>query len=195
MTAFTGFVTYTDFVASGEVKGGFGDQDLLNGAYGLGQMTEGRMNYTAAHVVETVADAAGLDLVWAPLVKNFFEYKDNNDDIQHADAKVVRDGKIVGYAIASDPTATTDPQITEFIDLDGATQSLAVGDKVAYVYDNVVIPQKKLVHLRAVQRAIPLRAKCRRIAITYSQIAQFQAQTDYNMDLNQQLVAQALTPK
>lgn len=68
--------------------------------------------------------------------------------------------------------------------------------KVAYVYDNVVIPQQKgtnapLPTLKAEMAAIDLHAHARRIAVYYSQIAAFQAKTDYGYDLADQLSAQA----
>ena len=69
-----------------------------------------------------------------------------------------------------------------------------VGDtvKVAYLYDNVVIPQQDLPILNANMEAIPLVAKARRIAIYYSQIAAFQAKTDYGFDLGDQLAEKAV---
>lgn len=45
------------------------------------------------------------------------------------------------------------------------------GDKVRYIYNNVVIPQAKLPTIKAEMKSIPLVAKARRIAVYYSQIA------------------------
>lgn len=64
--------------------------------------------------------------------------------------------------------------------------------KVSYAYNNVVIPQNDLPILNAQIKALPLIAKARRIAIYYSQIAAFQAKTDYGMDLGQQLAEKAV---
>ncbi len=75
---------------------------------------------------------------------------------------------------------------------DKQVTGLAEGDRVAYVYDNVVIPQKNLPLLVAKMDAIPLIAKARRIAIYYSQMAAFQAKTDYGMDLGSQLSEKAI---
>lgn len=58
--------------------------------------------------------------------------------------------------------------------------------------NNVVIPQNDLPILNAQIKALPLIAKARRIAIYYSQIAAFQAKTDYGMDLGQQLAEKAV---
>ena len=167
MTSWTGFVTYTDFVA-GDDKGGVQHDDLFNGAYGLGKMNEARASYTSAYVVEEVEAKDGeTKIAWIPATK----------------AEVVDDGTEL-FVDSETGILYTDEEHTE-------KYAPAEKTKIKYIYDNVVIPQKKLVHLRAIQRAIPLKARCRRIAITYSLIAQFQAKTDYNMDLNQQLVAQA----
>lgn len=63
--------------------------------------------------------------------------------------------------------------------------------KVKYIYDNVIIPQAKLPMLKAEMKAIPLLAHARRIAVYYSQIAAFQAKTDYGFDLGDQLAEKA----
>ena len=45
------------------------------------------------------------------------------------------------------------------------------GDKVRYIYNNVIIPQDKLPTIKAEMKSISLVAKARRIAVYYSQIA------------------------
>ncbi len=64
--------------------------------------------------------------------------------------------------------------------------------RVAYVYDNTVIPQDDLPILSAHLNSVQLRARARRIAIYFSQIAAFQAQTDYGFNLGDQLAEQAV---
>lgn len=64
--------------------------------------------------------------------------------------------------------------------------------KIAYVYDNVIIPQEKLPTLKAQLKNIGLEAKARRIAVFYSQMAAFQAKTDYGFDLADGLAEQAV---
>jgi len=65
--------------------------------------------------------------------------------------------------------------------------------KVAYIYDNIVVPQKNaLPTVRAEMKSISLLAKARRIAVYYSQIAAFQAKTDYGFDLGDQLAEKAV---
>lgn len=66
------------------------------------------------------------------------------------------------------------------------------GDKVRYVYDNVVVPQNDLPMVKAEMKSISLVAKARRIAIYYSQIAAYQAKTDYGVDLGDQLAEKAV---
>ena len=63
--------------------------------------------------------------------------------------------------------------------------------KVKYIYDNVIIPQEKLPMLKAEIKSLPLLAHARRIAVYYSQIAAFQAKTDYGFDLGDQLAEKA----
>lgn len=64
--------------------------------------------------------------------------------------------------------------------------------KIAYTYDNVIIPQDKLPTLKAELKNIGLEAKARRIAVFYSQMAAFQAKTDYGFDLADGLAEQAV---
>ena len=66
------------------------------------------------------------------------------------------------------------------------------GDKVRYHYNNEVIPQNDLPIVNAELASIPLVAKARRVAIYYSQIAAFQAKTDYGFDLGDQLAEKAV---
>lgn len=61
-----------------------------------------------------------------------------------------------------------------------------------YNYNNVAIPQNDLPMVTAQMKAMPLIAKARRVAIYYSQIAAFQAKTDYGFDLGQQLAEKAV---
>ena len=78
---------------------------------------------------------------------------------------------------------------------DGSIINIAeiqVGDDITYVYNNIVIPQDKLPTIKAEMKSIPLVAKARRIAVYYSQIAAYQAKTDYGVDLGDQLAEKAV---
>lgn len=55
-----------------------------------------------------------------------------------------------------------------------------------------MVPQNDLPMLRAEMKSIPLIAKARRIAVFYSQIAAFQAKTDYGIELGDQLAEKAV---
>ena len=68
----------------------------------------------------------------------------------------------------------------------------AEGDKVRYMYDNVVIPQNDLPILNVEMESIDLHAKARRIAVYYSQMAAYQAKTDYGFDMGDELAAKAV---
>lgn len=88
-----------------------------------------------------------------------------------------------------------------FIGKDGAREELAVVEgkvtvkaagKIAYEYDNVVIPQHDLPIVNAEMASMALVAKARRVAVYYSQIAAFQAKTDYGFDLGDQIAEKAV---
>lgn len=63
--------------------------------------------------------------------------------------------------------------------------------RVAYLYDNVIIPQDDIPMINVKMENIPLVAKARRIAVYYSQIAAFQAKTDYGFDMGKDLAEKA----
>lgn len=63
--------------------------------------------------------------------------------------------------------------------------------KIRYTYDNVKIPQADLPIVNVEMANLPLVAKARRVAIYYSQIAAFQAKTDYGFDMGKELAEKA----
>lgn len=71
------------------------------------------------------------------------------------------------------------------------TYTPTAGDKVRYEYDNVTVPVNPLPTLKAEMTSIDLHAHARRIAVYYSQIAAFQAKTDYGYDIAEMLSNQA----
>ncbi len=164
MTSITGYITYLRY-AAGIKKGGVEAGQTFATPYRLGKMDEFRTEYTSGRVVEPCEAGDTFAPAWTPVdgsVKYFIE----------ADKK---------WVPADGDTAP-----------DGAT-------KVAYIYDNVVIPQmdangterNSIPTLKASMNGIALRANARRIAVYYSQIAAFQAKTDYGYDLGEQLATQA----
>jgi len=191
MSSMSGFITYINYTA-GTTKGNVNQGDIFNNPFKLGDVdgddpTTGvgnghTANYTSANVVESVTAGTGAQaLAWTPVVKGAIEYNNVAYDI-----KLVKSG-------ASDIYGFYNPADKKFYeDAAYATQITVASDtKVAYVYDNVVIPQNDLPTLNAKMDAIPLMAKARRIAVYYSQIAAFQAKTDYGFDLGDQLAEKA----
>lgn len=118
-------------------------------------------DYTGSRVVENVDAAGEIVFAWKPQVGS---------------VRFLKDGETEYTELTADGS--------------GKYQAPAKG-KVAYVYDNVVIPQNDLPMIKAEMKNIALVAKARRIAIYYSQIAAFQAKTDYGFDLGDQLAEKA----
>ena len=146
---------------AGSNKGGVEQGDLFNNPFQLGEMNPNRATYTSAAVVEPVASG--------------------ETEVNLAWTPV--EGKV--RAIDENGTAT------ELTASDNKVTVPAGTVKVAYLYDNIVIPQNDLPILNARMQGIALQAKARRIAIYYSQMAAFQAKTETGMDLNKALATQA----
>jgi hypothetical protein len=168
MTSITGYITYLRYTM-GVNKGGVTQGQLVNAHHRFGTMDENRVNYTADRVKETLD--AKLMLGWTPVAKIVKAADADGNVIDVTDWTVDKDGKVSGTGVAADVT-------------------------VWYEYDNVVVPQKgngidAIPTLTANMTHIQLHAHARRIAVYYSQIAAFQAKTDYGYDLGEQLSAQA----
>ena len=133
------------------------------------------------------------------LLANPFEFGKMSDErVDYPGCRVVENVKAGEIVFAWTPVEGTVKFLadgaTEYVDLvavDGKYTVESAG-KVAYVYDNVVIPQNDIPMIKAEMKAISLVAKARRIAVYYSQIAQFQAKTDYGVDLGDQLAEKAV---
>lgn len=176
MSSFSGYVTYMNFVA-GSNKGDVAQKDLFNGTFGLGNMGEGRRNYTSNYVVEPVTFTSGTTkLAWAPAF-TINAQGEKVYDIKFLDAS--------GQELTAESVSVSDENVVT------ATISSGTVAKIAYVYDNIVIPQSDLPTYNATLESVALTAKARRIAIYYSQMAAFQAKNDYGMDLGEQLAEQA----
>lgn len=174
MSSITGFITYVKYTA-GSNKGATKQGDVFNDPFRLGKVDK---DYTAARVVEeaTLETGAKANLMWNPVMVT-------------AEGKLV-EGKIVKVA---DGTEITDYTVTKEGLITVNSGAVATDKiKVAYVYDNVVIPQNDLPILNAEMASFTLTAKFRRIAVYYSQIAAFQAKNDYGFDLGDQLAEKAV---
>ena len=195
MSSMSGFITYINYTA-GSNKGNVKQGDIFNNPFMLGDVdgtdpstgvgNGHTANYTSQNVVEAVESGTGAQAIaWTPIVPGAIEHNGTAYDI-----KLVKAGAddIYGYYKAEDKKF--------YASFDGTTYSsqinVASDTKVAYVYDNVVIPQNDLPTLNAKMESIPLLAKARRIAVYYSQIAAFQAKTDYGFDLGDQLAEKAV---
>lgn len=159
------YVSYQAGVDKGDIEAGH----VFNDPFHLGDVKSG--TYTGATVVETVATAGHVN--WE------------------------QNGKFGAFGVVS---PETEPRFHEgyvqladgtLVEVDGSTVP-AKDAVVSYVYDNIIIPQEKLPTLKAEIKSIPLLAKARRIAVYYSQIAAFQAKTDYGFDLGDQLAEKAV---
>lgn len=165
MTSISGYVTYLRYTA-GVTKGGVNEDQMFGSVYRHGDMTPERVNYTSERVVEDIVT-------------------DEDGNIIFAWTPVAPDSVKVLVNNAYQALEAVDGK---FAAPEGAT-------KVAYIYDNVVIPQQSkptsIPTLKAAMDAIDLHAHARRIAVYYSQIAAFQAKQDYGFDLADQLSTQA----
>ena len=164
MSSITGYITYLRYTA-GVTKGGVKEGDLFNSVYRHPKMTEERVNYTSDKIVEPV-EAGAIAFAWEPVAGS---------------VKFCADG-----ATKYEPLTAGE---------DGKYEAPSKG-KVAYTYDNVIIPQdgnngNAIPTLTAKMSYMQLHAHARRIAVYYSQIAAFQAKTDYGYDIGEQLSTQA----
>lgn len=163
MTSMSGYITYIQYVA-GKTKGAVEQGDMFNNPFKLGDVDE---SYTSSRVVETAEMKDGqAQLAWYPVLPDSVQCVNPDVAIEVVDAEK----GIISW------------------------DSAAFGEslKVRYIYDNIVVPQNDLPTLKAEMKSIPLIAKARRIAVFYSQIAAFQAKTDYGFDLGDQLAEKAV---
>jgi hypothetical protein len=162
MASITGYIQYLKFTA-GSNKGGVAQGTVFNDPFRLGKMTDERVNYTSSAVAEVLTDGQ-TKVAWTPVVADSAKFLDAEGNV------------LEGGSVAADGTISDAPA--------GAV-------KVAYVYDNVYIPQNDLPILNAEMAGIALEAKARRISIYYSQMAAFQAKTETGTDLGEVLATQA----
>lgn len=179
MKSRTGYIQYLQFKA-GTNKGGVNQNDLFNDPFRLGDMNEGRVNYTGAAVVESFkgdASKTEFSVTWSPAVKL---------------VKVLVDGVEVPVEATASGTVTAGKvQLRGQKATFGTAPAADKEIRVAYEYDNVVIPQTDVPQLTASLEGIELAAKARRVGIYYSQLAAFQAKTEMGVDLGEILATQA----
>lgn len=179
MKDWEGSVTYIEYLA-GTDKGQTSAGDVFNSVFGLNMgYTYGEgitqygmdVNYTADAVVESVDTfiSGTTKIAFGPYIDGTIKFLDADGNVLEAtDVSVADDGTV---------TATVTGTVK----------------KIAYKYNNIIIPQKpeNLPTITMQTKRIPLIAKARRIVINWAQIAQFQAQTEYGLDMNKALSEQA----
>jgi len=166
MSSMYGNVAYIKYV-KGTTKGESTQGEMTNSVWALGDVDA---NYTGNAVVESV------DSFTSGTTK--IAFPQGADNVRFLDA----DGNAL--TVTGDVTVAADGTVT-------ATVTGTV-KKIAYTYDNIVIPQETLPTLKAELQNIGLEAHARRIAVFYSQMAAFQAKTDYGFDLADGLAEQAV---
>ena len=168
MSSISGYISYVTYTA-GSAKGDVGKGEMFNSPLGLGKVDP---DYTGEKVVEVLGE--DLKLSWTPVASVVKVDGVALTDEERASIVVKEDGTIVAAAEKTLPA------------------SIKKGAKVAYTYDNVVIPQHDIPTLNAKMEYVELIAKARRIAIFYSQMAAFQAKQDYGFDMGDELAAKAV---
>lgn len=172
MASLTGYITYLQYqLGTGAFNG-----RVTADAFKMGVMDDARMSYTAKAVVEPFIAAASQTTFNLAFVTGV-------DTV--ADIKAVT---VDGVAVEESNIAYANGVVTL------SSTALTGGElvKIAYEYNNVIIPQETLPTLKATLKNLVLTAKARRIAVYYSQISAFQAKTDYGFDLADQIAEQAV---
>lgn len=161
MTSYSGVITYAKYTY-GSNKGGIKQGQVIADPWSIKARNEDNMRYTGAPIVEAIAaEATEFIPAWTP-VEGKVEFIKSTGEIEQ---KELVDGK---FTITAGEFA-----------------------KARYVYDNVKIPQNDLPIVNVEMENLPLVAKARRVAIYYSQIAAFQAKTDYGFDMGKELAEKA----
>ena len=164
-------------MVKGTTKGASTAEDLTNSVWKLGDVDQ---TYTSNAVVEPVESfTSGTTAV---------AFKQGAGNVRLLDANGAQVDDADGAHPASIAADTGVITQTSF----KATKSASDVKKIAYTYDNIVIPQETLPTLKAELKNIGLEAHARRIAVFYSQMAAFQAKTDYGFDLADGLAEQAV---
>ena len=164
MTSYSGSVAYLKYVALTDKNGMQGK--TLNSVFGLGEMSEERVNYASPVIVETVT--AG-----------------ESDSV-----KTTFDAVVGGFKISEGS------EVKEYTyKIDGVYTNKLTAGKVAYKsaeeFQMDHVPAAKIPSIGPKMERIALVAEPRRIAVRYDQIPAFQAKTDYGFSLDKQIAEQA----
>ena len=173
MSSMSGYITYIEYQYASN-KGATKQGDLISNPFGFGDVDP---DFTGGRVVETVkvGDDGTATLAWAPV------FVTTDERALSANAAVV------GVEGATVEVVDADKGTIKITGVDAGAEV-----RVRYVYNNIVVPQNDLPMIKAEMKSIALVAKARRIAVYYSQIAAYQAKTDYGVDLGDQLAEKAV---
>lgn len=167
-------ITYVQYQSSTD-KGETAVGQAFNDPFALGKVDA---NYTGSKVVEPITStSAAMALAWDKAVKGAFTtITVDGTEVEYQQTGVYTAAELATKAAKDVKIIAANGTVT-FANLDSAgkvpSASLVTGGKVAYVYDNVVVPQNDLPRIKAEMKSIALTAKARRIAVYYSQIAAF----------------------
>lgn len=191
---------------------------VFNDPFRLGKAQE---KYTSSKVVEgkpssTAAGVVAGTLNWTPVVAGGVEfvvgsktYRDDGegniyvdrtvtsrDEVDQSTGNLIPAGTVInaGTLVTGGLTGSKGIDYTtgQYSFTDGTNITAVTTVLCNYAYDNVVIPQNDIPMLSARMASLPLFARARRIAVYYSQMAAFQAKTDYGFDLGDQLAEKAV---
>lgn len=157
MTSMSGYITYIEYQA-GKSKGQTENGDLFNSPFKLGDVNP---NYTSARVVESFTGANN------PVTASWFPVYTGDDTASQARITSIVTSAGVSVPVADDASVTVGTDGKTLTLSNGTGTSIGATDtvKVAYVYDNIVVPQNDLPMLKAEMKSIPLIARARRIAV------------------------------
>lgn len=133
-----------------------------------------------------------------PVVASPFTYGEMNAARMHYTSSAVVE-EIKSTATSFDPSWKPVVGDVEGLKTDGSWEKIAdistfnagTYSKARYHYDNVVVPQEQLPTLVGKLARVELVAKARRIAVMYSRLAAYQAQTDYGIRFEDAIAQQA----
>lgn len=216
MSSFSGYVNYLEYTL-GSNKGQSKQGDVINSPFALGTTRDGQAvpfdyKYTSSAIELTGTGStkttfkAEDGVTWTPIIAGTVRLTVGTDTYVDDGA-----GKIWKLAEGSTVARVTNPDGSVTVTLGGAAATdagtvvytgtdagvtLRTGIEGAYTlnynYNNVVVPQNDLPIINVEMKSMALIAKARRIAVYYSQIAAFQAKTDYGFDLGDQLAEKAV---
>ena len=160
MTSYSGSVAYLKYVALTDKNGMQGK--TLNSVFGLGEMSEERVNYASPVIVETLAE--GAEPTFKAVVGGF---------------KISEGSEVKEYTYKIDGVYTNELKAGK------------VAYKSAEEFQMDHVPATKIPSIGPKMERIALVAEPRRIAVRYDQITAFQAKTDYGFSLDKQIAEQA----